>query len=159
MATKKHSKSAIKKACARASMPSDAALAKVCSRARRAPALLSSEERAEAERVASERDWVRLATWSVLSMPGKDIIKAVRDKRDTAVAFAALSDAAVAYRKNLKQIEEFVETMEVQIMVALAHREDMAGVIEEARKSEWNEMTKDQLLAHASVSTITGGAR
>ena len=103
---------------------------------RRAPALLTKEQVSDCEKTATQRDWVRRATWCLLTMSGKELIDKIKNDREAAVGCAMAYRAMSDYKKNLDEIARFVGCAEVRMMIALAGREDMQAVLSEAKLSE-----------------------
>ena len=79
----------------------------------------------------SERRTRRAALWT-LEKSGQELIDAITGERESAVAMACISTAAMDYSKRLREFADMMERASVRIRVALCSREDTVSVLEEA---------------------------
>lgn len=99
-----------------------------------AQALFSVEKLGEAESVWNSIAVTRRSAMAMLTKSGPDLVKAITDNREFAVACADLLGGIEASIVKLDSLKEILEHAQWRMMVALAHREDMQAVYEEAKK-------------------------
>jgi hypothetical protein len=100
---------------------------------RAAPALLKLEEIEEAERNFQSWSVARRSVLATLSKSGNELIDAIEKDRAIAVVFACLLDSIGDYLLYLQSIEKMVGAAQGRLLVALANRVDMDGVLAEAQ--------------------------
>lgn len=82
---------------------------------------------------AIRADWYRRAAVAFLTKPFKEMAEKFRTNRDTAIAFAALSNHLPESIKRYEAVVDVLETAKLRIDLALCGREDMPAVLEEAK--------------------------
>ena len=103
--------------------------------ARKAPALFTHEEMYKLESAIgkdSDGIWRRVAL-AVVAQPGKKFLEGVAANRESAVAFAEAVGPLRDYLGRLGQLTEVIGAAQMRIVVALAQREDMDSLFQEAR--------------------------
>lgn len=95
------------------------------------PAQIDAPTVEHIEHTFSGKGRTRRAGLALLTMSGKELAEAVKD-RDEAVTLAEVAICAGEYRKWLVDFARLMETAHVRVSVALCNRDDMEAVMRDA---------------------------
>lgn len=98
-----------------------------------APAVLSTAQLDEVERAFNSWGTTRRTALAFLTKSGGYLIQQVQKDRQFAVALADAANHADEYLEYLRQFETSLKAFRARAIVALACREDMDAVLQEAR--------------------------
>ncbi|MGH8502012.1 MAG: hypothetical protein ACREVE_05970 [Gammaproteobacteria bacterium] len=99
------------------------------------PATLTEEQEERIEKVAQRDAITRRCVLAMLTKPGKHTLESALNDREAAVAYAGLQADIRDYLKNRHDgLKEFFEAVDIRIGLALAQREDMTEIIEQAKR-------------------------
>lgn len=116
------------------SMPFDQFVSEMTEKMDSAEALFSVDKLDEAESVWNEIAVTRRVAMITLTKSGPELINMVMEDREAALAYAELLDCLGHHLQKMDSLKEILEHAQWRVMMALAHREDMQSVFEEARK-------------------------
>ncbi len=103
----------------------------------KAPAWFKNSDEVERfNKKISDRTWIRRMATAVLEMSGKQLIERVEKDRDFTAALVPWYDRINDYLKMLDDVKDLVGHAQARFTLAIANREDMDQVFEEARKEE-----------------------
>lgn len=104
----------------------------IIQRAKEAPPTITKAQLYDIEKGVQATDATRRAAIAVLAMPGSELMQIVVSGRETALAFAQLTEWIDCFLEKQQRVKDLVKSAQAKLLVALAQREDMHNLLDQA---------------------------
>lgn len=104
----------------------------IIQRAKEAPPTITKAQLYDIEKGVQATDATRRAAIAVLTMPGSELMQIVVSGQETALAFAQLAEWIDCFLEKQQRVKDLVKSAQAKLLVALAQREDMHNLLDQA---------------------------